>query len=107
MAATIPGFSGCCDEACSTECSEQIEALIQAAVDSHTYNGYSNNAALRAETVYSDGRSADVYGFTVRGDSGLRVFYFDAASVLADDGAGVLKPDNITAPNPGRWRQSL
>lgn len=107
MAATIPGFNGCCDDACSTTCADQVEALIQAAVDSHTYNGYSNNAALRAETVYSDGRTADVLGITVRGDTSLRVFYFDAASMAADNGASVLKPDNIDALLPGRWLQTL
>ena len=107
MAATIPGFSGCCEDACSTDCSETIDTLISAAIAGHLFNGYSNNAALRAETVYNDGKSADVYGFTTRGDSGLRVFYFDSTSMAVDNGASVLKPDNINVLNPGRWLQTL
>lgn len=30
-------------------------------------------------------------------------FYFDAASTAVDDGATILKPDDILVANPGRW----
>lgn len=32
-----------------------------------------------------------------------RAFVWDATSVAADDGATVIKPNDIAGPNPGRW----
>lgn len=58
-------------------------------------------AALRAvATVDEDAKYFEALVHT--GGNGT-FFYFDAASMSVDDGATILKPDDILAANPGRW----
>lgn len=44
-----------------------------------------------------------VKGRSTIGDGGDGAFYWDATSTAGDDGATVLKPDDVTVPAPGRW----
>jgi len=45
--------------------------------------------------------AAYVFGYYAKGDGGNGWFYFDAASVLVDDGGAVIAP--LGAPATGRW----
>lgn len=55
-------------------------------------------AALRAAAAGSGGQFA-----LCRRVSIDQLYQWNAASVLADDGAAVIKPDSIAGGNPGRW----
>ena len=107
MASTLPTpASECCNTACTCCTDATIESLIEQAVG-NIEDGYGTNALLKAATGYVDGSVAHVFGIATRGDSVMRVYYFDSVSVLADNGMSVLIPDNITHPAPGRWLQTL
>ena len=106
MASTLPTpASECCITTCDTCTDVSIESLIEQAVAG--IESFGTQVLLKAFTGYVDGSVGHVFGIATRGDSMMRVYYFDSASILADDGASVLIPNNITAPAPGRWRQAL
>jgi hypothetical protein len=60
-------------------------------------------AQLRALDVTST-FSAYIQGITTQNDGGQAHFYFDAASMAVDDnGITTVKPNSISALDPGRW----
>lgn len=60
-------------------------------------------AALRALTAHLDDEMQYLAFLVTAGDGSGGTFIFDASSTSADDGSDIIKPDDITHPNPGRW----
>ena len=67
--------------------------------------GYAGIAALRARVTHSDNQLAYLLYVSAEADGGGGWFRFVAASTDADDGVDVLRPDDITSGNPGRWKR--
>lgn len=67
--------------------------------------GYAGIAALRARTRHRDRDMAYLLYVTTDGDGGQGWFRFDAASTDTDDGVDVLRPDDTSGANPGRWER--
>jgi hypothetical protein len=61
---------------------------------------YNTVADIRAETSHTAGDRI----FCLEN---LIIYKFDAASMSVDNGTTILKPDNITVGNPGRWLQEM
>lgn len=76
------------------------DPLIGAVSASLSFDSF---ALARAHLLpFADNQVVVLLGESVPSDGGEGVFYFDATSVAADDGATVLKPDNIAVADPGR-----
>lgn len=60
-------------------------------------------AALRAITSYAANQIRFLEYLSVAGDGGGGFFKFDATSMATDDALDVIRPDNISDGNPGRW----
>lgn len=69
------------------------------------YNVFQNLAALRLNSIYVDSKVYCSLGDITKGDGQAKIFYFDSTSVMADNGASVIKPDAILAADPGRYLQ--
>lgn len=67
-------------------------------------SGLKSVAGLDADTA-SDIRTVSLYGNGMQAYcAALNAYFrFDSNSVAADDGATVLKPDDVPVGNPGRW----
>lgn len=61
-----------------------------------------NYASARAYKHFVADMLVAILGATVRSDGGEGMFYFNATSTTADDGATVLRPTNIAAASAGR-----
>jgi hypothetical protein len=64
-------------------------------------------ADARACTTYLSYRVYAILGRVAPGDGLGGFYFFDPTSVVADNGAGVLKPTDIGAGDPGRFIQYL
>lgn len=63
---------------------------------------------FRAFTEYADNCFAMLLGVLAKGDiAPIRMYSFYAADTDSDTGREVIKPDNITSGDPGRWKQVL
>lgn len=69
--------------------------------------GYGGIAALRARTTHTDNQLAFLLYVATEADGGGGWFRFVAASTDSDDGVDVLRPDDITSINPGRWERAV
>lgn len=55
------------------------------------------NAGLTGSSILT------LVGHTSAGDRGNRHYRWSSASTAADDGASIIKPDDVSGGNPGRW----
>lgn len=59
---------------------------------------------LPDEDCHLDGDVAIVLGGTAAFDEGGGMWVYQSDCELADDGYAVIKPDDVEADEPGRWR---
>lgn len=69
------------------------------------YNVFPTTSALRANTTHIDENVYATLGDAAKGDGYAKIYYFDEDSTATDNGGSVLKPDDITSVNPGRYLQ--
>lgn len=62
-------------------------------------------AELRALTATN--RPVQVLGYYAAGDDGGGLFVWKAASTAEDNGGTVIRPDSVSAGDPGRWERIL
>lgn len=69
------------------------------------FNSVATIAALRALPSSSqfDGANVLLEGSAAAGDGGGGIYVYDVGSLVADNGSSVLKPDDLTALQMGRW----
>lgn len=69
------------------------------------FNSVATIAALRAlpSSGQFDGANVLVEGSTAAGDGGGGIYVYDVGSLATDNGSSVLKPDDLTALQLGRW----
>ena len=66
-------------------------------------DGYPGIVSLRARTLHTANQMAYLFFVATEGDGGGGWFRFTVSSSAADDGVDVLKPDNVSVADPGRW----
>lgn len=106
MASILPSVADCCSQCCEVN----IVDLPSGDGEGGAGFAYDTKVIFRQEsrvTVLVEGMPATLYGGVTRGDGEGGLYYFDAASVLADDDVSVIKPNSIAVGSPGRWRKWL
>jgi len=99
------------NDCCSTCCEVDIVDLPSGGGTGECCVAYDSMEVLRQESraaILVDDTSATVYGLLARGDGrGGGFYYFDGASIDADDGISTIKPNSIAIGDPGRWKKWL
>lgn len=98
MAQAIPNPTDCCTT-CDCTDTQTAQSLTGAIVANFSFANY---AAARAFSAFVADMVVGILGATVRSDGGEGMFYYNATSTTADDGATVLRPNNIAVASAGR-----
>lgn len=101
---TLPMANDCCfpcsgaSSACTVTCTG----------DGTTDIAVGTTAELRAfPGPFTNFQTKEKLGDITYDDGFGAFYYFDSNSFLDDNGASVVKPNEIDSADPGRWRQSV
>lgn len=100
MSLTLPSPSDCC-----SPCSGLSVTVDTTGAGTFTWPLIANIYTTITQGITPTlGVTQDAY---VTGDGNGGVWRWDAVSTLADDGATVIKPNDVDVSAPGRWRKII
>lgn len=114
MASALPIVSDCrssCECTTTLNVTQMIADAVQEAVDeivaTEGQNVFNTIVEARANTVHFDRKWVLLRDLDTPGDGMGGEYTFYAASLDADDGLSVFKPDDIAVGDPGRYHKEI